>query len=205
MDKPTIFSGQFEGRHFTAYVFQGRPCVIAAGAGRAIDYADDGKVLPDVIRKHWSDEMEEGKDFAVLTGAALHDFKAILDVIDAASVSRAPNLMVLYESGLYLVCLKTEKPLGKKLRRYLADEVLPALRRGELPGESPAMLHERRLMDREERLQRQQKSRALRRWAKLLREGKLAGDDVVLAYENEAASIDVGRLLFEAKAGRSLS
>lgn len=121
----------FHGHPLSFYMFRGRPCAIAADVGRALEYANEGKALPDVIRKHWAEEMIEGKDFDVLSGSHLREFKALLDVTDAASVSRVPNLMVLHESGIDLVCIKTEKPLGKKLRRFLADEVLPKLRRGE--------------------------------------------------------------------------
>jgi hypothetical protein len=108
-----------------------------------------------------------------------------------------------------LVALKTEKPAGKRLRRFLADEVLPKLRRVEsivptetTPRESsvvPALLREQRLMAREKRLEARQRAQALRGWAKTVQVNGLAGNDVVLAYENEAASIEVGRPLLESR------
>lgn len=127
----TKYSAPFEGREFTTYVFRGRPCAMAISVGDALEYGNGGKELPDVVRAHWSKEMIKGRDFDVLTGQNLRDFKGVLDVTDAASISRAPHLMVLYESGVDLVCIKTKKPLGMKLRRFIVDDVLPKLRRGE--------------------------------------------------------------------------
>jgi prophage antirepressor-like protein len=50
---------------------------------------------------------------------------------DTGSVPSRVNrqLLVLFESGLHIACLKTTKPLGRKLRRFLATEVLPQLAR----------------------------------------------------------------------------
>lgn len=141
---PRRYDLAFEGRTVTAYVFRDRLTWVAAGVGAALDYADDGKTLPAIIRKAWDEEMVEGVDFDVLTGRDLNDFKSMLEAAEqnsaGRSAGRASSLMVLYETGLDLVCLKTEKPLGKKLRRMIAEEILPRLRRGEaiVPGAMPA-------------------------------------------------------------------
>jgi hypothetical protein len=37
------------------------------------------------------------------------------------------RLLVLFESGLHLALIKTRKPHGKRLRRFLAEEVMPQL------------------------------------------------------------------------------
>lgn len=76
--------------------------------------------------------MFEGDDFDVVAGETL---KAFLSVVASELSSRAKirHLLILYESGLNIVCIKTEKPKGRKLRRYLAEHVLPMIRRGELP------------------------------------------------------------------------
>ncbi|WP_438006420.1 hypothetical protein WME89_48880 [Sorangium sp. So ce321] len=124
----------FEGSTLTTYVFRGRPCMVAADVGRALEYADEGKALVEVMKKQWGDELLPGKDMEVLTGEELREFKGIISLTEGTSVSRAPAITVLYESGFDLVCIKTEKPLGKKLRRHLADVVMPKLRRGETIG-----------------------------------------------------------------------
>jgi prophage antirepressor-like protein len=131
---PIVMNGEgatatFEGHTIPVYVFRGRPCVYAGDLGRALGYADDGKGLAESVRG-WP-EMKEPGDFAVLTGADLRDFKALLDVTARAAVSRSPHLMVLYETGMDLACQKAQTEAGARLRRYLADHVLPKLRRGE--------------------------------------------------------------------------
>jgi len=87
-----------------------------------------------------------------LEGEALAAFKGVLEQAhEPWASSKARSLTILYESGLHLVCLKTEKPLGKKLRRFLADEVMPRLMRREaigvalpapMPTEAPAWFRE---------------------------------------------------------------
>lgn len=130
----------FEGQPLAFHSFRGETCIVAADLGRVLGYADDGKSLVEVITKHWADELIEGRDFEVLTGSYLRDFKAILGDADGRSASFTARLMVLTESGVDVVCIKTEKPLGKKLRRFLVAEVMPKLRRGEpiLPNGSAA-------------------------------------------------------------------
>ena len=36
---------------------------------------------------------------------------------------------MLFESGLHLVLAKTDQPIGRRLRRFLVDEVLPQIAR----------------------------------------------------------------------------
>jgi len=120
----------FEGTPLVFHKNDGRPCLIVADAGRALGYASDGKNLAEVVRKQWAEEMIEGKDFAILEGDDLRQFKALAALTEGPSVSaNARSLMVLYESGWDLVCVKTDKPAGKRLRRFIVDKVLPTLRR----------------------------------------------------------------------------
>lgn len=116
------------------YVFRGRPCVIALAVGRALTYERAGKNLIDLLRDKWSAEVERGRDLDVLDGDSLRAFKALLSDTDRQTVSSAARLAILYESGFDLVLQKTEKPEGQALRRKLADEVLPKLRRGQPVG-----------------------------------------------------------------------
>lgn len=125
------YTADLEGRGLTFHVFRGRVCVIAAEMGESLGYAEEGKKLVDSIRDKWGSEFEEGVSYAVLTGDDLREFKAILGDTRGPRVSSAARLMVLYEPGFDRVCLKTEKPIGVELRRKLADEILPKLRRGE--------------------------------------------------------------------------
>jgi prophage antirepressor-like protein len=128
----------FEGHEVRFYALRGRICVVAADLGFALGYARNGKKLVDVIREKWADEFLDGEDFTVLTGADLRLFAETF-ATHQKWAAKVRHLMVLYESGVDGVCLKTEKPAGRRLRRYLRTEILPKLRRGEaaLPGAEP--------------------------------------------------------------------
>lgn len=131
------------------YIFRGRLCAIAASVGRALGYADDGKKLADRVRDEWSSDLIPGHDFDVLEGDALREFKALSALTPDGGVSpNTRSLMVLFETGWDLVCIKTDKPEGHRLRRRLAEEVLPKLRRGHSvgpTGQAAPVLNEERV------------------------------------------------------------
>ncbi|MEJ7728188.1 MAG: BRO family protein [Polyangiaceae bacterium] len=118
----------FEARPVRVFLFNGRPCWIAQEIGDALGYTPAGwrKALSD-----WADELIDGKDSAVLRGQQLREFKSLSGSVDS-TLAKTTNLTVLFETGVHVVALKTDKPLGKKLRRWLADEVMPGLLRGTL-------------------------------------------------------------------------
>jgi prophage antirepressor-like protein len=127
----------FEGHEITTVTYQGRPVVLANQVGDALGYSDRGLVT--TITRDWSDEMTEGKDYLKVTNGNLRDLKAVLGLVEESSTSgpaplapRAPSAIVLTESGFGFVCIKTEKPLGKRLRREWADRIFPSLMRPEL-------------------------------------------------------------------------
>jgi len=125
------YETSFEGQEVSFYEFRGRLCWIAAHVGHVLGYANEGKKLVDVVRVTWADEMIVGRDFDTLTGEDLRAFKALLPLTHRKWVSHSRHLTILYETGMDLVCIKTEKPAGQRLRRMLVTEVLPKLRRGE--------------------------------------------------------------------------
>lgn len=154
----------------TPYLFDGVLYFIAKDVGAALGYANDGLKLTDRITGEWADEFIEGTDYRVLRGKNLSEFKALMRLTPQNGVSRARSLLLLTESGVNLVCMKTNKPTGVQMRRWLAGDLLPTLRRGDVDGvlraaghEAPkpdaisekgriALDRERRLMKREERL-----------------------------------------------------
>ncbi|WP_373047201.1 Bro-N domain-containing protein [Vulgatibacter sp.] len=144
MSLPAKIESAFEGQTLVTFTVNGRPCWIARDVGALLGYADDGRRLPSKIAGDWSEELIEGQDFAILTGSELEAFKQA--ALDTESVpSRAPSLLLLFETGLHLVCLKTRSEVGRKLRRFLADEVLPQLvRTGEYSPEVSLADEERR-------------------------------------------------------------
>jgi prophage antirepressor-like protein len=135
---------RFQGRSLTLAHYRGRPVWIAREIGRVLGYGNDGRRLLTSMRQRWADELFEGQDFLVLTGDELAGFRQVVtDSVttpEAPSLKSAPSLTLLFETGLHLICLKSRKPLGRVLRRWLASEALPWLYRGgahRLPAPSP--------------------------------------------------------------------
>jgi prophage antirepressor-like protein len=116
----------FEGQALTAYLWEGSPVWIAKEVGRVMGYSGDGERLTDLIRGEWKSEVIEGKDIELLTGERLANFKTATPALRGSSIN---HLLLLKEPGFHLVCLKTEKPIGRQLRRWLAEEVIPSLLR----------------------------------------------------------------------------
>lgn len=121
---------EFEGQPLVTLTWDGRPCWVARHIGARLGYSHDGKRLPNKILGEWSDEFVAGHDYALLQGEDLAAFRTAVSAsgLGSAQVGRG-SLLVLFESGLHLVLAKTNLPLGKRLRRFLVDEVLPQIAR----------------------------------------------------------------------------
>jgi len=137
------------GHTLTTITYRGEPCWIAQEVGAALGYAQNGKRLSTKITGAWSNEAIEGVDFWRIEGDELADLKRALVQLDTDPVSspvgaNTKSLILLTERGIWLACLKTNKPAGVELRRWLASEVLPALRRGELVTPPLMTMEERR-------------------------------------------------------------
>lgn len=114
--------------------------------------------------------------------------------------SRTRSLTLLTQSGVDLVCIKTNKAVGKRLRRFVVDKVFPALRRREplatrrdpddrTDAADPRVLREHRLLLREQRLRARQRAGALQR---LLREFPNLGDNCRRALALKASEGEYG-------------
>jgi prophage antirepressor-like protein len=137
---------EFEGCALTQLEVAGRPAWVVREVETALGYTKSGRLV-ETLRSRWADELIEGEDYAVLEGQALKDAKELIPTLGNRF---APSLMVLFESGLHLVLLKTRMPSGRRLRRFLVTEVLPRLVRGE-PVDGPlAARREARLAERQE-------------------------------------------------------
>lgn len=192
------------GQELTAITYKGQPCWIAQEIGQALEYSANGSKLVNKITQDWSGEMFEGVDYYKIEGEELATIKAMLgdDPPDSGgSSSLAPKvarLLLLTEQGVFLACIKTNKPAGITLRRWLASEVLPALR---ATGTYTAPIAEPTLArKREERLTRKQELEERKYQADALAtlvdrlEGRV--DAVVLdAYRVVAVEIATGRQL----------
>ena len=113
-------------RWLTKVTYRGREAAIAVELGRLLRYGKKGSNLVEMITDRWTD-LREGKDYELLKGPDLRDFLAALSRGDRTT-EKIRQLMILYTSGISLVLMHTEKPVGDKLRRWLADEVFPSLR-----------------------------------------------------------------------------
>ncbi len=125
----------FHGKPLTTLVLDGTPAWPAHELGQALGYAGNGRRLVSIILDEWSDEFIEGRDYVILEGAQLAQIKAAVGNEVPSLSPFTARVVLLFESGFDLVALKTHKPLGADLRRFLADEILPRLRRGQaIPG-----------------------------------------------------------------------
>ena len=124
------YAHQFEEGTLATLYWNGRPVWPARNIGDLLGYANQGKRLPTLITREWAEEFIPDHDYVMPTGSEL---KTIQEVTSKgpyyAPFYSHRGLLLLFEPGLYLALLKTRKPAGKKLRRFIAQEVLPVLHR----------------------------------------------------------------------------
>lgn len=116
-------SAAFGESRLSVVEINGRPMWLASEVASALGYEDSLSVAQGV-RSRWSDDLIEGRDFVLVKDAELRELKAL-----GLVGKNAPSVMFLTESGVDLVALLSRAPQGRALRRWLADEVLPAIRR----------------------------------------------------------------------------
>ena len=196
-------TNQFEGTDVTTIMYNGRPCWIARHIGEVLGYAGKGKRLVNNLTEKWSEEFIENHDYAVLSGEELQSFKMVAEASTEPVPAYSSHLFLLFETGLHLCLAKTTKPAGRRLRRFIADEVMPQLvRNGEYSPNREVVdneVVEKDLVDsirfkshaliREERLQRQQKAKAYKDLAELLRHSQRVTPEVAECYEIEAFEV----------------
>lgn len=196
-----VFLADFHGAPLNVLSLDGRPCWLAREVGAAIGYANGGKRLVSLVTNEWADEFIEGHDFCFVRGEDLSALKAS-DAVRA----QAPSALLLFEPGLHLVLTKTSKPVGRALRRYLVDEVLPRLaRRAPTVGVSkpwPAealslsdllpWLREARLRRRLRLDERRHRSVTLRRYCQILHSAGRIDDEERVDWELYACEAAVG-------------
>lgn len=198
--------------------YRGRACWIARDVGSAIGYGHSGKRLVTQIRGEWSGEFVVGSDYDIIRDQDIHDLR---DALRAQGVVMFPpnirSIVVLYEPGIHLACLKTDKPAGKRLRRHLVEDVLPKLARGEsVPAVQPtrepkrdrieaAIMREQRLAAREHRLAMKMRSEAIMAAVEDARAAGDADENVLRAFavkaREAAAGVDLTPLLPAAPTG----
>jgi prophage antirepressor-like protein len=126
-----VFHGEFENNLIATFTYKDRPCWIAKDIGRVLEYTNDGSRLVKKITREWSKEFKINEDYIILEDKELKSFKDLTELGTDSVPSRTRHLMLLFESGMYQVCQKTDKPVGERLRRFLTENVLPKLARGQ--------------------------------------------------------------------------
>lgn len=163
----------FEGHTLNPIHFGGQPVWIITQVEAALGYSKKG--LGRLISREWGEEFTEGIHYHSIHGDDLRDLKAVLKLVvsDTTSLKHARAVTLLTQAGLDMVCVKTDKPAGKNLRKWLVEEVLPAIRStgsytaptpANEPSSSPVdtsdprLMRERRLAAREARLAAKQRA-----------------------------------------------
>jgi prophage antirepressor-like protein len=208
----TLFDHAFEGKKITTIVYKGKPCWLAKEVGEAIGYAQKGKEFVAQLQGEWSNELMDGHDFMVLKGHELQEFKALAQLGGNFTPSRAPAITLLYESGLWLALTRTGMDAGKRLRRFLVDNVLPQIardgrysperevtREGQLVAREAAQAAEdRRLAVEREKIDVEKRKLAadgLWRLCDVLKDATYLGDDIKKSLAVAAAEEASGRSL----------
>lgn len=134
------YTTTFENKSLTVYRWKDTPVFIATEVGEAAGYKE-GRSFVDNITGRWSDEIIKGTYYYKIEGEELRTFKEQLagrlvvdhelpsDPLD--SLKHVRELILLTETGVNLALMKGRTPLCKKLRLFLATEVIPKLVRGE--------------------------------------------------------------------------
>lgn len=120
----------FHGRRILDMTFRGRRAWLLSDVETSLEYEPNG--LGSSIRREWAPEFKAGQHYDVVRGDDLRALRCALDVTGFNPVSsKSPSITIVYEAGLDLIALKTDKPVGRELRAFLVERVLPQLRAGE--------------------------------------------------------------------------
>jgi prophage antirepressor-like protein len=118
----------FEGKPLTAVTYDGKPAFIAAEVSDRLGYSEGGRVA-SLVRKDWKEEFEEGHDYILLRGRKLRDFKNLIEARTESVLTYTSHLMLLFESGVNVAALLSRKKMARRLRRFIAREVMPQIAR----------------------------------------------------------------------------
>lgn len=113
----------FDDSRLSVIEVSGRPVFLVPEVEAALGYPSKG--LSHQLAE-WSDELLPDIDRIDATGDLLAALKST-----GLVGHRASSVGLLTESGVNLVLMKTTKPAGRRLRRLLATEILPQLRKAE--------------------------------------------------------------------------
>ena len=118
---------QFNDNSIHVITHNGEPCFIAAEVAEALGYSDP-KGFTRKITRDWSDEFQ-ACDFFKVEDENLSEIRsAVSESHTALNIHyNTRSLLLLTRSGVNLACVLARTEQGRAFRRWLVDEVLPAL------------------------------------------------------------------------------
>lgn len=126
MTTSVLLDSDFEGQPFCTFTHEGRLAWLARQAGTVLGYSNGGKRLETLILGEWAQDLVAGRDYTVLEGEPLAAFVAQVEGCSALGHGRAHRkLILLTEPGLLTVFSRTSKPVGRRLHRFLVDQIMP--------------------------------------------------------------------------------
>jgi hypothetical protein len=121
-----LLDSDFEGLPLCTFSHDGRLAWLARQAGAALGYSNGGKRLETLIHGEWAQGLVAGRDYTVLEGESLAAFVVQAEGCSALGEGRAHRkLILLYEPGLLSVFSRTSKPVGRRLHRFLVEQLGP--------------------------------------------------------------------------------
>jgi len=127
MENEIVKMFEFEGRPFAAFTVDGRPAILAKELGIRLGYANNGSRISKLIRTEWKNSFVEGKHYKIITGQELVDFKQLLEPGTYCVPGHASHIIILFEEGINMVALKSDKASAVRFQRFLAEKVVPQL------------------------------------------------------------------------------
>ncbi|MBE3585390.1 MAG: Bro-N domain-containing protein [Thermoanaerobacter sp.] len=139
-NSPVVLTKQFEGKTVHTFIWNGRLCWIAGEIASAIGYDDPASAVKNCIER---EEFEAGLEYDVLRGAELDSFREMVNFVMGfeAITNKTRNLTVFYEEGLYGFLAYTDRPEGKRFKKWIRrDEVERSLQKAQRSRqEAPAL------------------------------------------------------------------
>lgn len=136
-----VTSLTLDARPMTVIEIEGRPFFVSSEIGEALGYP--ARSFPARLAE-WGESLRPDKDVVKLEGEELRALKDL-----AVVAKNTPAALLLSESGLYRVLMLSKKPVALRMQEWLADEVLPTLRKTGaygLPANVPLSRNERLAM-----------------------------------------------------------
>lgn len=139
LDRLLILTATFRGESLAYLEFDGRRCIPATVLGKMLGYSSPSELV-GLIRREWKGEFNDElalldgvsqSDYAILDGKILKDFKSGVKLLGPTHLvhAKTSQLLVLFESGVNKVLLKTQRPDGIAVRDFLAKDIMPKLHR----------------------------------------------------------------------------